>query len=97
MIIRWLNEETFILVKLDSLVWQNKVVASRVIPYLVCRKIAFESKMQVLLDILESSTEELKQSSVEKVSKKNSLVNSLVYWVLIKKQISYLATTSDET
>lgn len=44
-VIRQLKRETFILAELDSLVWQNKVVAFRVIPYLAHRTIVFRSEV----------------------------------------------------
>jgi len=48
-----------ILVELDSSVWQNKVVAFRVLPYLSRRKLSFNSEVKDLLDALEKSLLEL--------------------------------------
>jgi len=50
---------TYILAELDSLVWQNKVAAFRVLPYLSKRKLSFNSEVKDLLDVLEESLLEL--------------------------------------
>ena len=78
MIVIWqLKEGTFALTELDGSVWQNKIVAFRVIPYLVHRKIAFGDRVKALLGALELYIKELEKSSVEKVSKESSFENGL--------------------
>lgn len=76
-VVRWLKREAFILAELNSLVQQNKVVAFRVISCLVCRKIVFGNKVQVLLNMLKISLDDLEKNLVvEEMSNKDTLVNS---------------------
>jgi len=52
-------------------------VAFRVISCLVCRKIVFENKVQVLLNMLKISLDDLEKNLVvEEMSNKDTLVNS---------------------
>ena len=59
-IIRCLKGGAFILAELDGFVWQNKVVAFRVIPYLAWKEISYEKKVKQLLDTSEESIKALK-------------------------------------
>ena len=59
----------------------------RVISCLVYRKIAFENEVQALLDVPESSLNNLKKSLVKEISKKDTLVNSLGYLQAEKNEI----------
>ena len=53
----------YILAELDSLVWQNKVAAFRVLPYLSRRKLNFNSEVKELLDASEENLRELAAES----------------------------------
>jgi len=53
----------YILAELDSLVWQNKVAAFRVLPYLSRRKLNFNLKVKELLDALEENLREFAAKS----------------------------------
>ena len=55
----------YILAKLNGSVWQNKVVAFRVIPYLARRKISFVKEVQDLLDASETDLRDLTKESEE--------------------------------
>jgi len=59
-IIRCLKGGAFILAELDSSVWQNKVAAFRVIPYLAWKEISYEKEVKQLLDAPEKSIKALK-------------------------------------
>jgi len=52
---------TFILAELDRSVWQNKVAAFRVIPYLTRKKISYNKEVKDLLDALEESVKTLEE------------------------------------
>ena len=58
-VIRRLQGGTYILAELDGSVWQNKVAAFRVIPYLVRKKMNFIKEVQDLLDASEADLKEL--------------------------------------
>ena len=45
--------------ELDGSVWQNKVAAFRVIPYLAWKEISYEKEVNQLLDTLEESIKAL--------------------------------------
>ena len=45
--------------ELDGSVWQNKVAAFRVIPYLAQKEISYEKEVKQLLDALEESIKAL--------------------------------------
>ena len=45
--------------ELDSSVWQNKIVAFRVIPYLARKEISYEKEIKRLLDASEESIKAL--------------------------------------
>ncbi len=51
------------------------------------QKIAFENEVQALLDVPESSLNNLKKSLVKEISKKDTLVNSLGYLQAEKNEI----------
>jgi len=57
-VVRKLQGGTYILAKLDSSVWQNKVAAFRVLLYLSKRKLNFNSEVKELLDALEENIRE---------------------------------------
>jgi len=50
LVIRCLRGGAFILAELDGTVWQNKVVAFRVIPYLTRKEISYNKEVRQLLD-----------------------------------------------
>jgi len=54
-IIRYLRGGAFILAELDKAVWQNKVVAFRVIPYLMRKEISYNKEVKRLLDAPEEN------------------------------------------
>jgi len=54
-VIRCLRERAFILAKLDKAVWQNKVAAFRVVPYLARKEIPYNKEVKQLLDTPEES------------------------------------------
>jgi len=54
-VIRCLRERAFILAELDKAVWQNKVAAFRVVPYLARKEIPHNKKVKQLLDTPEES------------------------------------------
>ena len=58
-VIRRSQGRTYILAELDGAVWQNKVAAFRVIPYLARRKMSFGKEVQDLLDASEADLREL--------------------------------------
>ena len=58
-IIHCLKGKAFILAELDGSVWQNKVAAFRVIPYLAWKEISYEKEVNQLLDTLEESIKAL--------------------------------------
>ena len=58
-IICCLKRGAFILVELDGSVWQNKVVAFRVIPYLAQKEISYEKEVKRLPDAPEESIKAL--------------------------------------
>jgi len=60
---RKLQGSAYILAELDGLVWQNKVVAFRVIPYLFRKKLNFNSEVKELLDVSEENLRELAMES----------------------------------
>ena len=45
--------------ELDSSVWQNKIVAFRIIPYLAWKEISYEKEIKRLLDASEESIKAL--------------------------------------
>ena len=53
----------YILAELSSSVWQNKVAAYRVLPYLSRRKLNFNSEVKKLLDASEENLRELAAES----------------------------------
>ena len=59
-IICCLKRGAFILAELDGSVWQNKVAAFRVIPYLARKEISYEKEVKRLLDTPEESIKALK-------------------------------------
>ena len=59
-IIHCLKGRAFILAELGGSVWQNKVMAFRIIPYLSRKKISYEKEVKRLLDMLEESIKALK-------------------------------------
>ena len=54
-VIRCLRGGAFILAELNRAIWQNKVVAFRVIPYLARREIPYTKEVKWLLDAPEES------------------------------------------
>ena len=64
-VIRRSQGGTYILAELDGSVWQNKVAAFRVIPYLARRKMSFGKKVQDLLDASEVDLRELAKEPEE--------------------------------
>ena len=54
-VIRCLRGGAFILAELDGAVWQNKVVAFRVVPYLARKEISYNKEVKQLLDTPEES------------------------------------------
>jgi len=54
-VIRCLRGGAFILAELDGAVWQNKVVAFRVVSYLARKEISYNKKVKQLLDTPEES------------------------------------------
>jgi len=54
-VIRCLKGGVFILAELDRAVWQNKVAAFRVIPYLARKEIPYNREVKQLLDAPEES------------------------------------------
>ena len=58
-IICCLKGGAFILAELDSSVWQNKVAAFRVIPYLARKGISYKKEVKRLLDAPEESIKAL--------------------------------------
>ena len=54
-VIRCLRGGALILAELDGAIWQNKVVAFRVIPYLTKREISYTKEVKQLLDAPEES------------------------------------------
>jgi len=54
-VIRCLRGGAFILAELDGAVWQNRVVAFRVVPYLARKEISYNKKVKQLLDAPEES------------------------------------------
>ena len=59
MVVRKLQGSAYILAELNGSVWQNKVVAFRVLPYLSRRKFDFEREVKNLLDASKKSLLEL--------------------------------------
>jgi len=57
--VRKLQGGAYILAELDGSVWQNKVTAFRVLPYLSRRKFDFKREVKDLLDTSEESLLEL--------------------------------------
>ena len=66
-IIHCLKGGAFILAELDGSVWQNKVAAFRVVPYLAWKEISYEKEVKRLLDAPEESIKALedKQETVD--------------------------------
>jgi len=62
-VVRKLQGGAYILAELDGSVWQNKVVAFRVLPYLSRKKLDFNSEVKDLLDAFEESLMELTAES----------------------------------
>ena len=62
-VVRKLYGDAYILAELDGSVWQNKVAAFWVIPYLPRKKIDFIREVQGLLD---ASEEDLKELAAER-------------------------------
>jgi len=60
-VIRCLRGGAFILAELDRAIWQNKVAAFRVIPYLARREIPYTKEVKQLLDAPEKSIHLLKE------------------------------------
>jgi len=54
-VVRKLQGGAYILAKLDGSVWQNKVVAFRVLPYLSRKKLDFNLEVKDLLDVSKES------------------------------------------
>ena len=52
-VVRKLQEGAYILAELDGSVWQNRVAAFRVLPYLSRKKLDFNSEVKDLLDVSE--------------------------------------------
>jgi len=62
MVVIWyLRGGAFILAELDGSVWQNKVAAFRVIPYLTRKEISYNKEVKDLLDTLEESVKALEE------------------------------------
>jgi len=62
-VVRKLRGGAYILAELDGSVWQNRVAAFRIIPYLPRKKIDFTREVQGLLD---ASKEDLKELAAER-------------------------------
>jgi len=60
-VIRYLRGGAFILAELDRAVWQNKVAAFSVIPYLARKEISYNKEVKQLLDAPEESIRRLKE------------------------------------
>ena len=73
-VVRKLHRGAYILAKLDGSVWQNKVAAFKVLPYLSRRKLNFNSKVKELLDTLEKSLLELTAEIDKEVHTERSTV-----------------------
>ena len=58
-VVRKLHGGAYILAELDGSVWQNRVAAFQVIPYLPRKKIDFTREVQGLLDASEKDLKEL--------------------------------------
>jgi len=58
-VMRKLQGDTYILAELDGSVWQNKVAAFRVLPYLSRKKLDFNSEVKDLLDASKINLQEL--------------------------------------
>jgi len=56
-----LSFSAFILAELDRSVWQNKVAAFRVIPYLTWKEISYNKEVKNLLDALKESVKALEE------------------------------------
>ena len=54
-VIRCLRGGAFILAELDGAVWQNRVAAFRVVPYLARKEISYNKEVKQLLDAPEES------------------------------------------
>jgi len=54
-VIRCLKGGAFILAELDRAIWQNKIAAFRVIPYLARREISYTKEVKRLLDAPEEN------------------------------------------
>ena len=60
-VIRYLRGGAFILAELDRAVWQNKVAAFSVIPYLARKEISYNKEVKQLLDAPEESIRRLEK------------------------------------
>jgi len=54
-VIRCLRGGAFILAELDRAIWQNKVAAFRVVPYLTRKEISYNKEVKQLLDAPEEN------------------------------------------
>ena len=57
-VVKKLQGSAYVLAELDGAVWQNQVMAFRVLPYLARKKIEFTREVQ---DVLDTSEEDLKE------------------------------------
>jgi len=67
----------YILAELDGSVWQNKVTAFRVLPYLSRRKLNFNSEVKELLNAWEESLLELTTEPDREVHTEGSMTKLL--------------------
>ena len=76
-VVRKSQDGTYILAELDGSVWQNKVAAFKVLPYLSRRKLNFNTEVKDLLDALEESLLELTAEPDREVHTEESMTKLL--------------------
>jgi len=64
-VVKKLQGGAYVLVELDGTVWQNQVVAFRVLPYLARKKIEFTREVQDILNMSEEDLRRLLEEPVE--------------------------------
>ena len=91
-VVRKLCGDTYILAELDGSVWQNRVAAFQVIPYLSRKKIDFTREVQGLLD---ASEKDLKELAAER--EEIPLENTQIYNSPVTEQRDYGLQTIKKT